>query len=138
MNDPPAERDEANMFAKALFRDGRPVSVMSSDGAGPNTDRTRSAKLDRPDCSDDCDPVVEDALEAVQQRGLTVERRELERATARLDAMDSLTDERRRVLAETASAITARVLAAPLASLSEADGLDDSALERIESLLNPE
>ncbi|WP_229124982.1 hypothetical protein [Halapricum desulfuricans] len=112
---------------------------MSSDGVEPGTDRTGAAKLERPDSADDDrDPVVEDALEAVRRRGRTVEQRELERATARLDAMDSLTDERQRVLAETASAIAAGVLAAPLASLSGVDGLDDGELERIESLLNPE
>ncbi|QSG07600.1 hypothetical protein [Halapricum desulfuricans] len=109
---------------------------MSSDGVEPSTDRTGAAKLERPDsAADDCDPVVEDALEAVRRRSRTVERRELERATARLDAMDSLTDERQRVLAETASAIAAGVLAAPL---SELDGLEDGELERVESLLTPE
>ncbi|WP_229113901.1 hypothetical protein [Halapricum desulfuricans] len=113
---------------------------MSSDGAEPSTDRTGSAKLERPDSADDdhADDPVEDALDAVRRRGRAVERRELERATARLDAMDGLTDERRRVLAETASAIATGVLAAPLASLSRVDGLDDGELERVESLLTPE
>ncbi|MCU4716965.1 hypothetical protein [Halapricum hydrolyticum] len=75
---------------------------------------------------------------AIRRRGREIEQQELERALSRLEAMDSLTDDRRQVLAETASAITASVLAAPLMSLSDHDDFGDADLERIESLLAPE
>lgn len=108
----------------------------------PETDQTgaseRSATSEEASGSSAQTRDSERLARAIRRRGHEIEQQELERALSRLEAMDGLTDDRRQVLAETASAITASVLAAPLASLSDLDDFEDADLERIESLLAPE
>lgn len=108
----------------------------------PETDQTgaseRSATSEEASGSSAQTRDSERLARAIRRRGHEIEQQELERALSRLEAMDGLTDDRRQVLAETASAITASVLAAPLVSLSDLDDFEDADLERIESLLAPE
>jgi len=61
---------------------------------------------------------------AMQRRACEIERREFDRAIARLESKRDLTDEQRAVLAETAAAIAAGVLAGPDVVLAESE-LDD-------------
>lgn len=108
----------------------------------PETDQTgaseRSTTLERERGSSAQSYDPERLALAIRRRGREIEQQELERALSRLEAMDGLTDDRQQVLAETASAITASVLAAPLASLSDPADVEDVDLERVESLFAPE
>jgi glutamyl-tRNA reductase len=58
---------------------------------------------------------------AIQRRACEIERRELDRAITRLESDEELTDERARILSETAAAIAADVLAGPDTVLAESD-----------------
>lgn len=76
-----------------------------------------------------------DVRRAMQRRACEIERRELGRAITRLESKRDFTDEQRAVLAETAAAIAAGVLAGPDAALADSE-LDD--LQTAHTLLTDE
>ncbi|WP_254546997.1 hypothetical protein [Halomarina pelagica] len=102
--------------AEGRHGDARPVSEKPTDASDTSTASDVSDASDEPDASNASDasnaPVA--SASRVLGEAASIERRELDRALARLDDRGELTDERRAVLADLADALVAELVAVPL------------------------
>lgn len=75
--------------------------------------------------TDDSEPDERAAIDHIEARAAEIGAEQVAEAIRRLEADGDLTEEQRRAVTMLAERLTARLLAAPRASLREADGRDD-------------